>query len=117
MNFLGDEGPDQIRAAYPGTTWDRLAAVKAAYDPANLFGLNQNVPPAEGTVDGLGAFSADGGQEGGTELDAVAVDGMGARCPFDGISGSGSAMDSESPHVHELEGDGDASAWEGQESR
>jgi FAD/FMN-containing dehydrogenase len=44
--FLGDEGEDRIRAAYPGATWDRLAAVKARYDPANLFRLNQNIPPA-----------------------------------------------------------------------
>ena len=46
VNFLGDEGPDRVRAAYPGATWDRLAAVKATYDPENLFRLNQNVPPA-----------------------------------------------------------------------
>jgi FAD/FMN-containing dehydrogenase len=29
-----------------GATWDRLRAVKRAYDPKNLFRLNQNVPPA-----------------------------------------------------------------------
>jgi FAD/FMN-containing dehydrogenase len=46
VGFLGDEGPERVRAAYPGATWDRLAAVKARYDPANLFRLNQNVPPA-----------------------------------------------------------------------
>jgi hypothetical protein len=45
VNFLADEGPDRVRAAYPGATWDRLAAVKATYDPGNLFRLNQNVPP------------------------------------------------------------------------
>jgi FAD/FMN-containing dehydrogenase len=28
VNFLGDEGEARIRAAYPGTTWDRLAAIK-----------------------------------------------------------------------------------------
>jgi hypothetical protein len=44
--FLGDEGADRIRAAYPGATYDRLAAVKATYDPENLLRLNQNVPPA-----------------------------------------------------------------------
>jgi len=44
--FLGDEGPDRVRAAYPGEHWDRLAAVKAAYDPENVFRLNQNVPPS-----------------------------------------------------------------------
>jgi len=46
VNFLADEGAERIRAAYPGSTWDRLAEVKARYDPGNLFRLNQNVPPA-----------------------------------------------------------------------
>jgi FAD/FMN-containing dehydrogenase len=46
VNFLGDEGADRVRAAYPGATWDRLAAVKAEYDPSNLFRSNQNIPPA-----------------------------------------------------------------------
>jgi FAD/FMN-containing dehydrogenase len=46
VNFLGDEGPERTRAAYPGTTWDRLAAVKRQYDPENVFRLNQNVAPA-----------------------------------------------------------------------
>jgi FAD/FMN-containing dehydrogenase len=44
--FLGDEGPAGVREAYPGRTWDRLVAVKARYDPTNLFRLNQNIPPA-----------------------------------------------------------------------
>ncbi|HSD82722.1 MAG TPA: BBE domain-containing protein, partial [Anaerolineae bacterium] len=48
VNFLGDEGEDRIRAAYPGKTWDRLAAIKRRYDPTNLFRLNQNIPPAPG---------------------------------------------------------------------
>jgi FAD/FMN-containing dehydrogenase len=48
VNFLGDEGEARIHDAYPGSTWDRLAAVKARHDPTNLFHLNQNVPPAEG---------------------------------------------------------------------
>ncbi len=46
VNFLGDEGTRRVRAAYPGSTWDRLSAVKQSYDPENLFRLNQNVPPA-----------------------------------------------------------------------
>jgi FAD/FMN-containing dehydrogenase len=46
VNFLADEGEERIRAAYPGATWDRLAAVKARYDPTNLFRLNQNIPAA-----------------------------------------------------------------------
>ena len=37
-----------VREAYPGATWDRLAAIKARYDPTNLFRLNQNVPPVNG---------------------------------------------------------------------
>ena len=45
VNFLGDEGEDRVREAYPGSTWDRLAAVKARYDPMNLFRLNQNITP------------------------------------------------------------------------
>jgi FAD/FMN-containing dehydrogenase len=46
VNFVGDEGEAGVRAAYPGATWDRLAAIKASYDPENLFRRNQNVPPA-----------------------------------------------------------------------
>jgi FAD/FMN-containing dehydrogenase len=46
VGFLGDEGEERVRAAYPGATWDRLAEVKARYDPDNVFRLNQNVPPA-----------------------------------------------------------------------
>jgi FAD/FMN-containing dehydrogenase len=46
VNFLVDEGEAAIRAAYPGATWDRLRAIKARYDPTNLFRLNQNIPPA-----------------------------------------------------------------------
>ncbi len=48
VNFLVDEGEARIRAAYPGTTWDRLAEIKRRYDPTNLFRLNQNIPPAAG---------------------------------------------------------------------
>jgi len=46
VNFLSDEGPARIRAAYPGPTWDRLAAIKRQYDPTNLCRINQNIPPA-----------------------------------------------------------------------
>ena len=49
VNFLTDEGTERIRAAYPGPTWGRLAAIKARYDPTNLFCLNQNIPPAAET--------------------------------------------------------------------
>jgi FAD/FMN-containing dehydrogenase len=44
VNFLGDEGPDRVREAYPGLTWDRLVEVKRRWDPDNLFRGNQNIP-------------------------------------------------------------------------
>jgi hypothetical protein len=46
VGFLGEEGEERVRAAYPQPTWDRLAAVKAQYDPDNVFRLNQNITPA-----------------------------------------------------------------------
>jgi len=46
VNFIGNEGAERVHAAYPGSTWDRLAEVKRRYDPENVFRLNQNVPPA-----------------------------------------------------------------------
>ena len=46
VGFLTDDGQARIRAAYPGSTWDRLTKIKSAYDPANLFRRNQNIPPA-----------------------------------------------------------------------
>ena len=46
VNFMADDGEARVRAAYPGATWERLSAVKARYDPDNVFRLNQNVPPA-----------------------------------------------------------------------
>ena len=45
VNFLGDEGQARVQEAYPGATWDRLTAIKAQYDPTNLFHLNQNIKP------------------------------------------------------------------------
>jgi hypothetical protein len=47
VNFLMDEGADGVRAAYPGATFDRLASIKATWDPTNLFRGNQNIPPAQ----------------------------------------------------------------------
>jgi FAD/FMN-containing dehydrogenase len=47
MNFAGmqEEGDSMVRAAF-GPNYARLAALKAKYDPANLFRLNQNVKPS-----------------------------------------------------------------------
>jgi Berberine and berberine like len=47
VNFIGDEGAERVRAAYPGATWNRLADVKRRYDVDNVFRLNQNVSPTE----------------------------------------------------------------------
>jgi FAD/FMN-containing dehydrogenase len=46
VNFIGDEGVERVRAAYPAVTWQRLAQIKKKYDPDNFFRLNQNIPPA-----------------------------------------------------------------------
>jgi FAD/FMN-containing dehydrogenase len=46
VGFLGDEGQGRVHQAYPEATWRRLAAVKARYDPGNLFRGNHNIPPA-----------------------------------------------------------------------
>lgn len=45
VNHLADEGAEGVRRAYGGN-YDRLAEIKRAWDPDNLFRLNQNVPPA-----------------------------------------------------------------------
>ena len=45
VNFLGEEGQDRVRAAYGDAKYDRLRALKRAYDPTNLFRLNQNIQP------------------------------------------------------------------------
>ena len=47
VNFLGNEGEARIHEAYPPATYARLAEVKRAYDPSNVFRLNQNIQPAE----------------------------------------------------------------------
>jgi FAD/FMN-containing dehydrogenase len=45
VNYLSNEGEDRIRAAY-GANYERLAALKNEYDPANLFCWNQNIRPS-----------------------------------------------------------------------
>jgi FAD/FMN-containing dehydrogenase len=45
VNFMMDEGEDRVRATYRGH-YDRLAQIKAQYDPENVFRVNQNIRPA-----------------------------------------------------------------------
>jgi FAD/FMN-containing dehydrogenase len=45
VNFLGEEGGNRVRQAYGERTYERLVELKRAYDPTNLFRLNQNIEP------------------------------------------------------------------------
>jgi hypothetical protein len=45
VNMMMDEGQDRVRASYR-ENYDRLARIKAQYDPENLFRVNQNIQPA-----------------------------------------------------------------------
>ena len=44
VNFLMNEGPDRIKAAYRGN-YHRLTQIKRRYDPDNTFHINQNIQP------------------------------------------------------------------------
>jgi FAD/FMN-containing dehydrogenase len=45
VNFLMEEGEERVASSYAGNH-RRLAEVKAKYDPANVFCVNQNIRPA-----------------------------------------------------------------------
>jgi FAD binding domain/Berberine and berberine like len=51
VNNLGDEGPGRVQAAY-GENYPRLAEIKKAYDPDNLFRANQNINPSADIASG-----------------------------------------------------------------
>jgi FAD/FMN-containing dehydrogenase len=44
INFMGADDQDKVRANF-GVNYDQLVEVKRAYDPGNLFHLNQNIVP------------------------------------------------------------------------
>jgi FAD/FMN-containing dehydrogenase len=46
VNFLEEEGEARIRDAYPPATYEKLAKIKAYYDPENVFRFNQNIKPS-----------------------------------------------------------------------
>ena len=45
VNFQMQEEGERVRAMY-GDNYERLAKIKAAYDPDNTFRVNQNIRPA-----------------------------------------------------------------------
>ena len=47
VNFMSGDDADRAPENY-GANYERLAAVKATYDPDNVFHVNQNIVPADG---------------------------------------------------------------------
>jgi FAD/FMN-containing dehydrogenase len=46
VNFMGDQGADAVRDAYPASSYARLRELKRRYDPDNVFRANHNIGPA-----------------------------------------------------------------------
>jgi hypothetical protein len=49
VNFLAETDVRSVKASYGTEQFRRLEALKAKYDPENLFRANHNVPPSGGT--------------------------------------------------------------------
>jgi FAD/FMN-containing dehydrogenase len=47
LNFMTDDQSGGVRAGFGDAKYERLAALKSRYDPANVFRFNQNIQPAQ----------------------------------------------------------------------
>ena len=46
LNYIGEEGPGRVEAAYGPEKYARLHQIKRVWDPDNVFRHNQNIVPA-----------------------------------------------------------------------
>jgi len=46
VNFMPEDEAQRVQRGAYGPNYDRLARLKARYDPENLFRMNHNIAPA-----------------------------------------------------------------------